>query len=320
MAGPPAGIGAQIGFKSETTWGTSVTVDQFQPFVNESIKKNIDRLTSKGLRAGRRSQHVWKAGKHVVGGKVQIELPNLNAATLLRHMFGTITTSGPAGSTYTHTASPGDLTGKSLTIQVGRPDLTGTVQPFTYAGCKFDSWELLCNAGEIAHLDLNVVAQSETTGTSLAAASYTSGLSPFVFVEGAITVGGSAVTTVKKINLKAGNTLDQSRFKVGSALVKEQLESGFRTYTGTIDADFESLTQYLRYVNANEFAVVLSFTDTAAVVDSLTITMNARFDGDTPVVGGEGLLDLPLNYTAISATSDAAAITAVLANTDATST
>lgn len=311
----PSGISAQVGFKSESTFGTAVVVDKFVPFNSEGVKKDVQRLDSMGLRAGRRITSTWKAGKQTIGGPLELELPNITCATLLRHMFGTISTTG--SSTFTHTASPGDLTSQSLTIQVGRPDIAGTVRPFTYAGCKFPEWELKCGQGEIAMLTLTVSAQSETTGTSLASVSYTSGLSPFVFHEGQLAVAGTTNTTVNNVSIKANNSLAVERHRLGSALINEQLESGFREYTGQIDADFQSLTEYNRFVNANEFALVLQFSNGT---DSLTITTNARYDGETPVVEGPELLAQPLPFKIVHSTSDASGITAVLVNTDSSAT
>ena len=55
--------------------------------------------------------------------------------------------------------------------------------------------------------------------------------------------------------------------------------------------------------------------------DTLTITCNVRFDGDTPSISsGDELLELSLPFVCLSATSDAAAITAVLVNSDTTAT
>src|SRR5687767_10142312 len=102
----PSGIAGQIGFKSETTWGTAVTVDKFHPgLLNESIKQDIARIESQGIRAGRRVSHTWKAGAKTVGGDIAIELFNVPMATLLSHMFGTVNTTG--SGPYTHTATPG---------------------------------------------------------------------------------------------------------------------------------------------------------------------------------------------------------------------
>lgn len=157
-----SGLAAQLGIVDEGTYGVPVTVTRFLPFYSESIKTTIDRIESKGIIAGRRTVDAsqWAAGDIKVGGSVQMELYDHSLGILLKHMFGssTITGAGP----YTNTFVPGDLTGKSFTMQIGRPDVgTGTVRPFTLDGCKIPSWALECSVGEIATLNFDVVAESE---------------------------------------------------------------------------------------------------------------------------------------------------------------
>ncbi len=305
----PAGLAGQLGLKSESTVGTAVTVDTFlESFLSESIDKQIARLDSQGIRAGRLTTAKWKPSAVTVGGDLTLELWSEPLATLLTHMFGTVNTTG-AGP-FTHTAEPGDLTGKSFTLQVGKPDRSGTVQPFTYNGCKIPSWELACAVGEIPQLTLTISAWDEDTGTALAAASYGTG-EPFTFVEGSLSAGGSAVNTVTSVNLAADNGIDTDRHRLGAATVKEQLQNGMREYTGTVEADFEDLTEYNRFIDGDEFAMVLKFDNGT---DSLTVTKNVRYDGESPNVEGQEGLSISLPYKALSGTSDADAITAVLTN------
>lgn len=309
----PGAFGGQIGWKSESTWGTAVTVDQFHPgFRTESITQTIERLESNGKRAGRYVNHNWQPGRITVGGQVDLELWDEPMATLLRHMFGTISTSG-AGP-YTHTASPGDLTSQSLTIEVGRSPNTGTVESFVYAGCKIPSWTLNCSAGEIPRLNLTVSGKSEArSGSTPASASYTTA-NPFTFVEGSLTIAGAEVVTVTSATLQASNALVTDRHFLNSANIREQLDgAGSRTFTGSVQAEFESLTAYERFVNGTEAAMVYKFDNST---DSLTITMNVRFDGTTPTTPDDGLLAQPLPFKCTSGTSDSAAIQAVLVNAE----
>lgn len=308
----PSGLAAQIGFKSESTVGTAVTVDQFHAgFVSEAIKQEIARIESAGLRAGRRTTHAWKPGAKTVGGSLTLELWDEPLATLLTHMFGTVNTTG-AAAPYTHTATPGTLTGNSLTLQVGRPDIGGTVRAFTYAGVKIPSWTLSGSVGEIPQLQLDISAYSEVTDVELASASYPTA-APFVFTEGSLSIGGSAVAVIQEMSLEANNGLAVDRHRFNAATIREQLENGIREYTGSLTADFEDLTAYNRFVNGDEVAQVMKFDNGT---DSLTITTNTRYDGETPEVSGPEQLTQPLPFKAISGTSDADAITAVLVNAE----
>lgn len=305
----PAGIAGQLGFKSESTVGTPVTVDQFVPVLpGASVKADITRLDSKGIRAGRRVLTKWKAGAQRFSGSIPLELSNQPTATLLTHMFGSVSTTG-AGP-YTHTATPGTLTGKSLTMQLGVPDTGGTVRTFTTAGCKIPSWEIACNVDEIATLTLEVMGMTQATDTALASASYATGISPFVFTEGSLSIAGTEVATVKSMSLTANNNLTD-RFFMNSATSSEPLENGMAEYGGSLTAEFEDLTAYTRYVDGTEAALVMAFDNGT---DSLTITCNVRFDGETPELT-DTLIEQPLPFVCLGST-DAAAITAVLVNNE----
>ena len=48
-----SGLGAQIGFAEESTYGTPVTVTRFLEFNNESVKTELAQVTSMGLGRGR---------------------------------------------------------------------------------------------------------------------------------------------------------------------------------------------------------------------------------------------------------------------------
>jgi len=312
-----SGMAAQFGLAEESSYGTITTPNRFYELVSESIKAERERINSSAIRPGRRVLHRWAPGIVKVSGEVELELPNRYMSVLLKHMFGSlnITGSGP----YTHTATPGDLAGKSLTVQVGRPDIGGTVRPFTYPGCKVSEWSIKASVNEYAQLSLSLVGRDETTATSLATASYPSDLSPFVFTHASLTVASSSFP-VKEIEISGNNGLaDDRRYLVGanSGLISEPLEAAVREYTGSFKADFTDLTAYNRFVNGTEAALELTFN--AGASSQLVITCNVRFDGETPNVEGHELLELSQPFVCVHSSSDASAITAVLTTSEATS-
>lgn len=148
-----SGLATQWGFIAEDTWSVAKTVNKFLPIVSETVTADVERLESNAIVAGARvlRSNMWGAGRKKVSGGIQTELWDRDIATLLSHMMG------DASSPYT----PGDLTGMGLTVQIGKPDVSGTVQPFTYAGCKIPSWQLACKVGEIATLGIDLVAARE---------------------------------------------------------------------------------------------------------------------------------------------------------------
>jgi len=301
----PGGAEGQIGWASEATPGTGVTVDTFLPFRSENIKQNIEYLDTQTVSA-RKVLRLTKQGSKTVEGSVTTELPNTDVAELFAHMFG-----GVAFETGTHTFTPDDLTGEALTIQVGRPASSGTVHAFTYSGCKIATWSLSASVGEIATLEFSVVGMEETTATSLATAAYDATWSPFVFTEASLSVASQTVATVKDLTLSGDNAIE-NRIRMGSQTSVEPLEIGLRTYEGTVTTDFDDLTHYNLYTAGTETALVAKFEN--ADDDIIEFTLNVQFVGETPEVGGFELLEQALPFRVISSTTDAAGITATLTN------
>lgn len=308
-------LDAQLGIGEEVTYGTYQAPTRFFEFTEESLKLEVERTFSQAYRNGRRTRHRVHGGVQRVAGDFTIELAPQGTGMLFKHMFGAVNTTGT--NPYTHTFTPGLLDDKSLTVQVGRTDTGSVTRAFSYLGCKITEWELAAEVGELAMLTCSLYGTHEDRAQSLAAVSYPTGWSPFTFVHGSLTIAAGAVD-IRSFSLSGNNNLGTDRHRISAtnpARPKEPLESDVREYSGTISADFESLTAYERYVNLTEAAVVLTFNAGASA--QLTITMNVEFDGETPQVARE-VLEQPLPFTCVSGTSDDAAITAVLVNADST--
>jgi hypothetical protein len=233
-----------------------------------------------------------------------------------------VSSSGLVDSAYTHTFTPADLSALSLAVQVGRPDITGTVQPFSYTGVVINGWDLSCKAGDIPILKFDLLGQNEVTSQALSTATYPAGLVPMTFVQGVLNVGGSALD-VMDVDVKGTNGLGGDRYFInGGALRKQPLENAQREYTGTFTCDFSGLTAYNRFTGGTEAALTLTFTGGLIGVSShytLQITGNVRFDGSTPNVKDMSTLDLqaPFKFVA-SGAADSSAISVLLTTTEVT--
>lgn len=299
-------MAGQVGWKREVTWGTAVTVDTFMPVVSSNLSVDEGWMRPKGIRAARRTRNLATLGARKVSGSVNMEFPNTSIASLLKDMFGAVNTTG-AGP-YTHTFTPGTAD-ESLTLQTGITDAAGTVQPFTASGVKLDSWELSANVGEFAMLSFDWTGKDIVTATALASASYASTLVPFTFVQASLTVNGSAVASARKVSLKAAKNLRNDRFVLGSRNILQQLEEERFDFTGTIEADFDSLTIYNLQVAGTAVALVVTLSNGT---DSLTVTANIQVFGDAPNLDQPGLEPQTINFEVGHGTTDATAITAVL--------
>lgn len=302
----PSGLSAQLMTAEEVTYGTPVVTDRGYEFRDESLKLEIQRVESAALRSGSRvlRSDRWVAGQKSVTGDITMDLINKSQGRWWKHALGGVATSQPDGvgapTVYLHTFTPGDIP-VGQTIQVGRTDVGGTTRAFTYHGCRISSWELACAVGDVASLKMSVLGEDEDTATALASISYPASISLMTFVQGTVTIGGSAAN-IKSATVTGNNGLAEDRYFLGSQLRKAPLEAALRDYSGTFEAEFEDLTAYNRYVNGTEAAVVLLFQGATIATTykyEVKVTMNVRFDGETPNVGGAEIIALNMPYKVV---------------------
>jgi len=305
------GLSAQFGMADETTFATITPPSRFLEFNSESIKKTLERLTSSGLRPNRRNvrKQQWTTGREGVAGDIEFDINTQGFGLPFKHALGNITSSQPnAGSfptVWEHTATVGQLDGKSFTSQIAVGDTGGTVRAFTWSGCKFVKWELMCDENGFLKFKPTIDGASESTATALASAAYAANAVPLAYTGGEIKIAGSEVPT-KKFSL-AGDTqqkLDRYFMRGSSSQQKkEQLEAGLRAYTGKLDVEFMGLTEYNRFVNGTE-AEITAFFEGPVIAGTfkyaVEVTLPAcRFDGEGPDVTGADLVDISLPYVAL---------------------
>lgn len=266
----PSGIGGQIGFAAESTYGTGVTVTRFLEFNNEGLKADVRQIQSFGIGRGR-FMRTTRNKSYVAGATGAIELPIMSKGfgLLLKHALGAHTAvQQGATSEYLHTATAsGDgLVGLSLTTQIGRPDVGGTVRPYTYEGCKVTSWEIKNDLDAQALMSVTLDAETETTGTALATASYAASDQPFYFSQAAVTLGGNPIRT-RSISIKGENALATDRRFLGGTKA-EPLPNGEATIMASLDFEFEGLTRHGYWTAGTELENLVITWDTGTAIPS----------------------------------------------------
>lgn len=312
-------MAGQVGFVSEAGWPSSTagtTPTKFMPVLNAQPGNPVPAQLKRQAISARRIQQPGKTGQIDPRPHLELELSTKNGiATLFKHLHGGVSTGAQVGALYPHTYNFATPSGDSMTIQTGITDATDTVRPFTAAGCKPNTWSLAAAVSEYAKLTVDCVARSVVTGTSLATASYVAD-EAFTFVEGSVSVGGSAVASARSFELNVNKNLAVERFVLGSPYRREPLDNGFYEIGGSIQCDFDDLTLINSAIARTQLAIVLSFTSGGASAETLVITMSGQLVGDPPELASQGLEAQTINFEVSHATSDASAYTCVLSNTE----
>lgn len=337
----PSGLAASVGIVTESTQGTAAAPTHFLELNNEAAKMAKNTVTGQGLRAGglyqrttRRVVTSWGAA-----GTLNYDAPFHGLGLWIQHMigsFGTLSSivqqSATAAWLQTHT--PGPLAGQSFAMQIGKPDSGGTVRPFTYVGCKIEDWMITCEINKYAIMQLTIDAwqeltpdnpQGTTAGPALTTPTYTAGEQMFHFRQGTLYNSGTLANAgsnptitslsspvqaakILKAEIKGVNAVDKSRYFIagtggsGVAGVKgDQIDNGFRTIQGSLDAEFASLAAYYdTYAGDTTSTLELIFTGpiiASTFAYQLAILIpNIKFDGDSPVVAGPGILNHALPF------------------------
>src|SRR5438067_4146244 len=172
------GLDAQFAVGTESTWGTAVTPDRVIEFNEETIKLDPKWLEPTGLRVGQKYKRASRLRRSElsVSGDFTFEVATLGIGRLVKYMLASaLTTPTQIASTtaYKQVHTPGDFKGLSFTAQAGRPEpATGTVRPFTWAGCKVPGWQFDLKDTASPTLKLTIDGEQESTATALVAASY----------------------------------------------------------------------------------------------------------------------------------------------------
>lgn len=290
----------QLMIGEESTYGTPVTPNRTYEYNSESIEDSFGRTEGDPLRKGLQVARTDRVTPYYAGGagSVEFDVMTKGFGILFKHMLGAIATTGPTDTAYTHTATLGELWGKSLTLQAARPfNPSGTVQPFTYEGGKITEWTLSNSVEGNLLLELGFDFEQVKTVTALATAAYPSGMENFTWAGGSISIGGvDAGFCVNEISIAGNNSLNVDRRCISNGTDKKEPNvNGRRELTFSIAGDFASLDHRARAAAATAAGLhaELKASWTAPTLIGTTtypkieVTLSAaRFDEWTGSAGG----------------------------------
>lgn len=296
-----------VGYAAESVYGTPVTVTRWLEFTDEGLDWKPNKVQGKGLRVGSR---VGRSNRRVIttydgGGSTSHEVMSKGFGIPFRAAFGAGASTLVSGSTYQQNFTLDDAP-SSLTIQKGVVDSTGTVQPYTFAGCMCKSLELSLDNAGILQAKFDWDAKNMATATAYAAPSYPAGGSLFHFAQGAITIGGTvtaptttalatggtAVANVRDFSLNLDNAMGASRFNLGgSGLKGGAAPRGVRGLSGKMKVEVTDTVLRDAILADTELAVVLTLTSAETLstgVAQLSIWLPAvKFSGSMPQATGD---------------------------------
>ena len=304
-----------VGIEGSFNTAQTSTVRSFEAKA-DTFTREVEYLQSIGFRRDLQTVRSDRDDTISLGasGSIECDLLTKGQGLLLQHVLGT--TSGPTqnGSTtaYKSTFSSDDTgpTG-SYTIQLSRTDSGGTLRPYTYTGCTATGFNISQELGSNLSMTIDFDAANEETSTGEATPSYPSGAVPFPYTQAVVAFDGSATTNLTSFSLDGDLSMKTDRkFLAGSATKAQPKRSGVPSYTGTMSAEFASLTDYERFVNGTTFSINASWT--GATIESpwayefvVSIPV-AKLTGSTPVASLDDLSQIEMPFQVLDGGSSAA--------------
>lgn len=322
-----SGLSAQAGIATEVTPGTAVAVTRFVEFDNETLSLKRHIAQGSGMRAGglfqRGARRVLVARE--ASGDITFDVAQNGLGLWLQHMIGSFSTTATVknGTGFQQIHNAASLQGKTFTAQVGVPDTTGTVNPFTYPGCKITDWELTAAQHKQLSLKVSIDAFDEvstTAGvTALQTAVYSAATGLFSFkdaavisggtvttVSGVLTATGTPVASCRNISIKGTNPLKTDRFFAGSQVKAEQIENDFRSVGGQVDLEFSTMANYNTFLADSSTVLQVNFIGQTVIAGSTAFPQLSFFfplvkfeDGVSPDVSGGDVVMANVAFTVL---------------------
>lgn len=297
------GLLSQLGVSVETVYGTYVVPTKFIEFDSESLSRQPQTLTPMGLRAGRRIPNITRHKQTVrsAGGGLTFKAPAQGLGILLDMLHGNVTTPVQQAATIaylqTHNIGTTAPDTKSRTIQVGKPQVAGTVKPFSYLGSKITEMTFSCDVGGEVMCSATIDAQDETTASTLATATYAANNRPFTFEQGLVTIAAATPALFRSFSLTVPIPQATDRFGLSrTALKRKPLNNDYIRPTLSLTAEYEDDVLYNHFVNDSEVAVEVGFEGpiiAATHKETLKFTASGcKITGATPPVNGPGILEI----------------------------
>ena len=303
----------------ESTYGTFVSPTRAYEAKADTFTRDVSYIESVGMRRDLQTIREDRNDTVTLGatGSIETDVLTKGHGLLMKNILGT--SAGPtqqgATAAYLQTFSSDDTgpTG-SLTTQVSRVDAGGTLRTFSYNGCVPTGFNITQNLDEALKLTVDFDAEEEVTSESEATPAYPASTDVLDFTMATVEIDDSAVTSFTSFTLDADLAMATGRrFLKGSAVKGQPKRTSVPSYTGTIEGEFEDLTQFAAFTAGTQFKLELIVTYPTAISGSyypkFHVTLPVcKWTGSTPVASLDDMTRISLPFTVLQGSSNAVQI------------
>lgn len=318
-----AGWESFVAYEEESTPGTWTTPTFALELVSSTLGIEVGQIVSSAMKSTRQRQFRRRNGLIEVKGNTLHELSSAKLGKHLKRLMGAVATTGVGP--YQHVFTDGPLVEGAMSIQVAKPDGTGTLNPHNYTGCQLLGSTWVCKTGnEFVKATWDWYGQHMLNASDgdvvpgLVTATYPAAYAPFSFVEAVLTING-AEYEFDDITLNFKNALKTGRHAARTTTPRRPRVAkinGFKETTATLNSEHYSNAVLLRALAGSEVTLSLVFTN--SVSDKLQVAGSVRTMVKDPSIDGPDILKEGIELVFTSTSSDASACTVTLTNSEAT--
>lgn len=313
-------IAGQLGFTAETTPGTRIAPTKWAEILSESLTMGRKTLRSQAIGGGGAFRRQYTLLGQEPGGQIAMEASAENIGNMLKLALGPPVTTGPVSTVYTHTFN-WLLTNPlpTATVQVGRPDVGGTVRPFDFIGMMVSTWELGITPNEYVKMTYDMAGRRVDTAQTLATPTWPT-LTSFSSISAVMSILG-ATQSFDSLSIKGDNKLDISDVVSGTNPGERRVrQAGGPSITGSFGSDFQDMTAFTAFQNGTVGALTLTLTASASAVLTMTGRVQYVEDNSPSISGPDTVLKqaIPFAFVRDGANTDAQTFQIALQTTIAT--
>lgn len=265
-----------------------------------TLEKTIARIKTEHIRqvSGMKYDEDQLGIESVQGGWGGIIPCKGDFGIILKNALGKVTTSGPSGTTYTHTYYWNDLPFVGLSAAVNKAGIS-----YLYHGLQFKKLGLSAKVGGGLEYTVDTVGKSETFLAEITMPTLNALLTAnpyWLFQHAAFDVDGSTDETIQAINIDCDFELAESEeesYVLGSVARSRLSRKGYGV-TGTITRRFandgaSSLASkmYDKFLSGATASLVLTFVHPTDADYGMIITLGVcKFEGKSPNYKDKGIL------------------------------
>lgn len=257
-----AGLGmmGHVGWAKESSGGVAVAAATYIEALSEGFARTQDRLEVTNI-GGRLSRPDTYRGANHVAGDLSFAVDPVTFGSFLQAAFGpgSLTTSG---SLYTHSFKPPTDSAwdhrfacQPLTFEIFR-DVGSSQQ---YAGMNLNTMNIMAAFNQELRAETSWIGIAESDIAKTSPTFISDPVDPFGFDTASISIAGAASAIVEGFTIGINNNLEGFGTLRNSRDAYKIRRTDFATPTLEMTIGFEDITDYLRFKNETEVAVVANF-------------------------------------------------------------